>query len=350
MDISMPKPLTPEQVETLVNLGAMASPEARGSVGQGVEATQATLIALGNLGLPSLAPVERMGSDSTSNGSLDSLSSSPEGRAFAELVKQTHHQMGRMIEETGHVFSDIPNLDSPEFANTNWQRLLEATKAYEELNIPSQLVFTPINRPLGEELADGNYTPGSWRALFSGLRAWQDTNHPDSAHKLQNLEDGDGLWINNEVATQWNSVIDTNPNAPQWQVSVVPVSSKTPVLNVAHNGTAADRSIPANLRDILDKLPTGSDNSNTDPDIYTITNPKAETLFTIHAMRQFNKQDPIDGKIVSLYNWSWAEGTIDNGVRGLAVSWNPDHGQVLLSHDVVGLRGGDLGVRPEVRG
>jgi hypothetical protein len=45
MDISMPKPLTPEQVETLVNLGAMASPEARGSVGQGVEATQATLIA-----------------------------------------------------------------------------------------------------------------------------------------------------------------------------------------------------------------------------------------------------------------------------------------------------------------
>ena len=139
-------------------------------------------------------------------------------------------------------------------------------------------------------------------------------------------------------------------NAPQWQVSVVPVSSKAPVLNVTHNGTAADRSIPENLRTILDKLPTGPDNSNTGPDIYTITNPKAETLLTIHAMRQFNKQDPIDGKIVSLYNWSWAEGTIDNGADGLAVRWSPVCGQVYLNRSGVGDRGDRLGVRPEVRG
>lgn len=139
-------------------------------------------------------------------------------------------------------------------------------------------------------------------------------------------------------------------NAPQWQVSVVPVSSKAPVLNVTHNGTAADRSIPENLRTILDKLPTGPDNSNTGPDIYTITNPKAETLLTIHAMRQFNKQDPIDGKKGSLYNWSWAEGTINDGADGLAVGWNRVNGRVNLDYGDVGSRAVNLGVRPEVRG
>jgi hypothetical protein len=67
-------------------------------------------------------------------------------------------------------------------------------------------------------------------------------------------------------------------------------------------------------------------------------------------MRQFNKQDPIDGKIVSLYNWSWAECTIDNGADGLAVSWYSNNGQVLLSRSGVGDRADRLGVRPEVRG
>jgi len=284
----------------------------------------------------------------TSYGSLDNLATSfPEARVFAEEVKATHAVMGDMLRATGDVFT-LPNLDSKEFAGVDWQRLHEATGAYESLGILSQVVFTPINRPLGTKQDDG--TPieptGTWRAFYSRLRQWQDNNNPDSAHKLQKLDYGDGLWINDEVSSQWGSVIDTGPNASQWQVSVVPITDKAPVVSIAHDGTAADDSIPPYLRTILDKLP-GNQN---DPDTGISINPKAETLLTVHATRHFEGKDPIDGKVNGTYYCSWTEGTINNGAYGLAVYWNPDCGQVRLYLRDVGNRGDLLGVRPEVRG
>jgi len=275
-----------------------------------------------------------------SHGSLDALASSPEGRAFTERVKNVHGTMGNMLQVTGDVFA-LPELNSPEFASVDWQRLHEAVGAYERLGIPSEVVFTPINRPL-----EGNH---GWKTFYSGLTTWQVTNHPNFKHKLAKQDDGDGLRINDEVLSQWNDVIDTNTDAKQWQVSVVPVSDRAPVLSVAHDATASDGSIPADLRNILDKLPTNTSNQN-DPDVYLLTDPKAETLLTIHAMRHFVLKDPIDDKINDTYYWSWAEGVINNGASGLAVYWRPDHGQVGLSLIGVGVRVRSLGVRPEVRG
>jgi len=276
-----------------------------------------------------------------SNHSLDTLSlASPEGKAFTELVKGVHRTMDHMLHTTGNVFT-LPDLNSPEFAATNWQRLHEAGKAYEQLGIPAEVVFSPINRPL-----DGNH---GWKTFFSGLRAWQDTNHPDSTNKLQKQTDGDGLLINDEITAQWNDVTDTSPNAKQWQVSVVPVSDKAPVVNVAHDGTNAQGDVPTDLSNIIAFLPpTPSIDPNQPPKL--AGHPKAETLLTIHATRHFEGKDPIDGKIGGSYYWSWAEGVINNGADGLFVYWFPDYGRVVLSLGDVGNRVDRLGARPEVRG
>lgn len=277
--------------------------------------------------------------NTTAHHSLDSLlGSSLEGRLFAETAKSVHRTMDDLLRKTGDVFA-LPGLDSPEFKNTNWQRLHEATKAYEQLGIESAVVFAPINRPL-----DGTH---GWRTFFSGLRQWQDKAQPNATNKLQNQNDGDGLWINSEISDQWDSVIDTSPSAPQWQVSVVPVTDKAPVVSVAHDGTDAQGNVPPELQHMLGLLPP-TPNTGTVPKL--ASHPKAESLLTIHAMRHFEGKDPIDGKIGGSYYWSWAEGTINNGARGLAVHWSPGDGRVYLYHFGVGSRGDLLGVRPEVRG
>ena len=281
-----------------------------------------------------------------SHGLLDSLATlSPEARAFAETVKATHSSMDDMLHATGDVFT-LPGLDSKEFAATNWQRLHEATKVYESLGIPSQVVLSPINRIL-----EGEH---GWKTFFSGLRAWQEKEHPESAHKLKKQTDGDGLWINDEVSSQWDSVIDTGQDAPQWQISVIPVDNKPPVTNVAYDSTNSQGDVPTDLSNIVALLPpTPSTDPNQPPKL--AGHPKAESLMTIIAsqlyqnkVRQDNnqpEQTPIDSN-----TWTWAEGIISNGASGLAVLWNPDDGQVVLDHGDVGLRDGILGVRPEVRG
>ena len=281
-----------------------------------------------------------------SHGSLDSLAtSSPEARVFAETIKATHTTMGDMLRATGDVFT-LPDLNSPEFVSTNWQRLHEATKAYEQLGIPAEVVFSPINRPL-----DGGH---GWKTFFSQLRQWQDGNNPDTAHKLKNTTDGDGLWINGDIPNQWNGVIDTSSDAPQWQVSVVPVDNKPAVTNVAYDGTNALGDVPTDLSSIVGLLPpTPSIDPSQPPKL--AGHPKAESLMTIIASRLYQnkankdssqlEQTPIDSN-----TWSWAEGVINSGAFGLAVYWNPGDGRVCLVRGVVGIRDVYLGVRPEVRG
>jgi hypothetical protein len=275
--------------------------------------------------------------------SLDSLAtSSPEARVFAETVKATHTTMGDMLRATGDVFT-LPSLDSPEFATTNWQRLMEATKAYEGLGIPSQVVLSPINRPL-----EGEH---GWKTFFSGLRQWQDNNNPDAVHRLQNQTDGDGLWSSNEVLSQWDSVIDTGPDAPQWQASVVPTDNKPAVTNVAYDSTNALGDVPTDLSSIVALLPpTPSIDPSQPPKL--AGHPKAESLMTLIASQLYLNKDnsqpeqtPIDSN-----TWTWAEGIISSGANGLAVDWGPGFGQVFLNHSGVGTRVDFLGVRPGVRG
>ena len=250
-----------------------------------------------------------------------------------------------MLRVTGDVFT-LPNLDSKEFAGVDWQRLHEATKVYESLGIPSQVVLSPINRPL-----EGEH---GWKTFFSKLRAWQEKEHPDAVHKLKNQTDGDGLWINNEIPSQWSGVIDTSSDAPQWQASVIPTDNKPAVTNVAYDSTNALGDVPTDLSSIVALLPpTPSTDPNQPPKL--AGHPKAESLMTIIAsqlyLNKVNKdnsqpeQTPIDSN-----TWTWAEGIINSGASGLAVIWDPDDGQVLLNHDVVGIRVDYLGVRPEVRG
>lgn len=281
-----------------------------------------------------------------SYGSLDSLAtSSPEARAFVETVKTVHTAMGDMLRVSGDVFT-LPDLNSPEFATTEWQRLHEAGKVYESLGIPSQVVLSPINRPL-----EGEH---GWKTFFSGLRAWQEKEHPESAHKLKKQTDGDGLWINDEVSSQWDSVIDTSVNAPQWQASVVPVDNKPAVTNVAYDSTNAQGDVPTDLSNIVAFLPpTPSLDPNQPPRL--AGHPKAESLMTIIASQLYQnkvsvnnsqpEQTPIDSN-----TWTWAEGIISNGASGLAVYWSPGSGRVDLSRNVVGVRDDFLGVRPGVRG
>ena len=275
----------------------------------------------------------------------------PEGKAFTERVRETHELTKAMFEATGSIFS-IPELKSPELKNIDWPRLHEAQEIYKGLGIKSRVIFTAVGRELeGDE---------SWTAFFSGLREWQDTNHPEAEHVLKNQNDGDGLWIWDSVKTNWQEAIQKDRGSGlRWAVSVMPIEDAPINVSIDHSGKAADTNqngavtreyVPDELAGVISSLPKQPDGR-----AYALTHPRAETLMTAIALQIFENSTleargedqitPIDKNTVT-----WAEQTIGNGSSALHVYWLPDRGQVRLHDREVGRRNGVLGGRPEVRG
>lgn len=282
---------------------------------------------------------------SPESGSLDQLGSSKEAKHFSDTVKSAHTATAELMKVTGAAFGELPLLSSPEFKNIDWQRLLEASKVYEQLGIPATVVFAPSNRPL-----DG---ANGWRAFFSNLRQWQDTANPGTSYKLKHQADGDGLWVSDTVANEWDTRIDQSPTAPQWEVSIVPSTDTPTVTQVSYDSTDSQGNVPTSLSNLVAFLPpTPSSTPNQPPKL--AGHPTPETILTIHALTHYHnkthiitqsEQSPIDSN-----TYTWADGTLQNGAVGLVVDWFPGLGRVFLHGNVVGDRYHYLGVRPAVRG
>jgi hypothetical protein len=275
---------------------------------------------LGHIGLPGEAAVARM--DSPTN---------PESTGTTWEVAVTALERTTDLLHLTHPSLVVPELEHQLF-DVNWNHLRETYEAYERLGIAAEVVMGPEGYPLD-----------FWRTVFSNLRQWQDTNHPDAPHRLKNQSDGEGLWVNAEVAAHWEQLVDTDN--PRWQATVIPTPPKAPILGVDHNGKARDNTVPEELANILRALP-GSD----------LTHPPTESYLMLQATRLHTGQAPVDSYIDSLYYWSWLDGefTVRQDGKDYQAApgggWDPGSGQVVLDWNDVGDRDDSLGVRLSGRG
>lgn len=278
--------------------------------------------ALGGTGLPGVLMVDRM--DAAGNQGAESV------RTNWPRVSEAHTAATKLFELADLA---VPGLDSPELAATNWQHLEAGYQAYERLGMEPQLVIAPEGRRLD-----------FWQTFYSKLRQWQDQNQPGASHRLKNNDDGDGLFIHDDIRRSWDSLADKDQ--PGWSAFVVPTTAKAPVLEVDYEGDDENGTRPAGLTSIMNALEEAYATSS-------LEHSSIERYLTLQATRLQTGQRPVDDKIDGVNYWSWLKGTFTNGNGSTAapsVAWRPGYGQVFVVWDKVGIRRGDLGVRPEVRG
>ena len=266
--------------------------------------------------------------------SADGVLSIPEASTpFQELTGASAERSSELYRLAGGSNSDseIRPLLVEAFQNADWEKLEAGYRAYEALGLQPEVVMSPEGQPLSY-----------WQNLFSQLRQWQDTHVDDPAHKLQYRTDGDGLYINDEVASNWDGLAETDK--PRWTISVVPGTPKPQVVSIDCGGKNSEGKIPQELIDILQ----AQDPAN---GLKVLTHPSIESYLTMQALRLKNGQDPIDSQ-----TWSWLAGKFMQGTGNNAQqaapngNWNPAYGRVYLFWDRVGFRDDYLGVRPAVRG
>lgn len=336
--IIMPKPLRPDLAEAL-------PPE------QPFIPTADTMRALGGIGLPYDGVVERMDTPGT-DGERTGLN--------WEIAKTTH-------ESTTALFAEIlpgirvPSIGEFQTAGVDFAKLERGYQGYEAAEMQPALLFAPVNLSLQ-----------SWRDGFSGLRHWQDLNHADSAFRLKNPSDGDGLYVWEPVANNWESLnrqaVNDTPGTltvPSttltvtdatitWKALVVPTAPKAKgglVTNLSHDHLSARG--PA-LADLAGQAEAA--NISLDGSIITPQNahmPIGANL-TLHALRIHTKQ-PLMHEVISGFNsYTWNAGTFsipgETSLRAPAVGWYSGSGRVVVNGDRVGDSGDDFGGRLPVWG
>ena len=226
---------------------------------------------------------------------------------------------------------DMTKLQEEAYQGTDWKKLEDSYGAYEQLGLQPEIVMSVEGMPLG-----------FWQDLYSKLREWQDTFGSDPVHKLKSQTDGDGLYVNDEVANNWDSLAETN--RPRWTISVIPGTSEPTILNVDHSGNDSSGAVPAEFVSVLNAQGSGIHSR-------VSTYPSMESYLTMQALRLKHNQEPVDSQ-----TWSWLAGEFSvgkllNKKQAAPIGyWNPGYGRVRLNWDRVGDRVDDLGVRPAVRG
>lgn len=304
----MPKPLSLEVLSTIPPAEELVRPD-----------YETVVRALGSTGLPSEATSKRMPDDPSRPPSL------PETGKFPELATQARDRLHNLLIATKLETSMIaPGLGDSEFSHINWDRLAQGYDAYERLGLQPEVVIAPEGRNLQ-----------FWKSLYGNLRQWQDEHQPTAPHRLKKQNDGDGLYINEDVRNNWALL----SGGSGWSVSVLPTTAKPPVLNVNHNGKNADGKLPQNLEDLLrtqELLVPG-------PQL----NPTITSYLTLQAMRLHRGEAPVDSE-----TWSWLRGTFGdaNNLRAPGGRWDPGVGRVRLDWGDVSYRDDFLGVRLPVWG
>jgi hypothetical protein len=228
----------------------------------------------------------------------------------------------------------LPLKEDPELMD-QLTGLRDTFEAFQRAGLHPEIVISPEGLSLKK-----------WQALFSSLRQWQDTHHPDSPHRLKNHADGDGLWFSSWVEYNWdalNTPSSNNPNdprsgspnstKPRFTLWVIPGTPEPSTVNVAHDGTVTDGSVPPDLQKIIALTPRGK-----------LEHPSISAYLTLQATRLRANESPIDS---SDFDFTWLAG--EKGGRALRGDWNSEYGRVGLYDDAVGERSYDLGARPAGR-
>lgn len=229
----------------------------------------------------------------------------------------------------------LPPMDDPELIG-QLSGLRDLFEAYEQKELRPEIVISPEGLSLQR-----------WQALFSSLRHWQDTNHPDSLHRLTKQNDGDGLWVGEWVRNNWDKLqrvhstpattsASHTPNAhsspqPRHTLWVIPGTLAPPFLYVAHDGTMQDGSIPPDLQKLIELTPR-----------QTLEHPTIAAYLTLQATRLIANEEPLDSA-----TWTWLAG--ETGGSAPIGRWFPGSGQVGLRRNDVGRQVGVLGARPAGR-
>ena len=246
---------------------------------------------------------------------------------FQMVAAASHRRYNSLFTEVPG-YTSVPEFTDPEFSQVDWQRLESGFMAYDQLGMSPELVISIEGQPLDR-----------WQTFYSNLRQYQDDHYPDSPHRLLRQNDGDGLFVNAQMAEHWGEL---TPEQTHWSLAVIPTTIKAPALGVDYYGKGQNGLVSDDVASILTELP-----------INQLVHPTIESYLAFQASRIHANQQPIDDKIDGLFYYTWLRGNFTNSENNQVAprgGWRPDFGQVFLVGRRVGNRVGDLGVRPEVRG
>lgn len=306
----MPKPIPTSLAETT-------------STASNHEAASADVMrVLGGIGLPGEQDLDRMGT-STNIPEFDGSS------AWQATVIEAHDMAQKVTAFT------VPELAEFTQAGVDFGALQTGHEAYETAGMKPELVLFPVNLSLD-----------TWKEIYSELRKLQDLEHPDSDYKLLDQSDGDGLYVWDIVADNWESLnqqainsdtgrIVNGPGEVLWKAVVVPTASREEgglAVNTSFDLSTNSETFQTQVRTVG---ATALSAANTHMPIGAYL-----TLQGAHVLK--------DTPLLDKDTWTWNAGTFkdsNNNLRAPAARWLPVVGRVSVyrvsvvsSVDYIGVR------------
>jgi hypothetical protein len=294
-----------------------------------------TLRVLGGTGLPGDQVVSRMGELSVSKES---------GEITWDVAVETLETTHRLFQQISPGEVDVPELSEFGESDIDFEALQAGYEAYERAGMAPELLFVPVYLELQ-----------TWRDSYGKLRQWQDRHYSSSDFRLKQQSDGDGLYVNTSVASNWHSLnhqvwdddapgsFFTSSDGGIWRALVVPTASIEQgglVVNTSHD-----------LSEGKDNLLRQAQATSIPLEQITPINAHMpiDAYLLLQAMRIYKNIPPID----SGFMWTWNAGTYedeDNSLQAPASGWSPSVGRVVVGHYEVSGSSDSIGVRVPVWG
>ncbi len=312
----MPKPLSPEQLETL---------QANGVVVPGYEAPESTLPAglvqraLGRTGLPNSAAIDQMGPDLADGTSIEAIGS----ESFREQLSKSVDTAARLMSSAGYGKPGLEYLDKTEITEA------ECTYAlYEQLKLEPDVVITRTGQSLD-----------FWEKVFIVAQSDSSLNPNGFAWRV-------GLNVNSQIKYRWSALV-ADPSRHSFRIDVISGASAPRITNVTSYGYVdQEKEIPhVDANKLLQYLgmPEAPNHAARVASGSNFLNqleclPRVDTYLMQQLTRIALGKAPID-KIT----FSWLTGAIQ-GIYAISGSWNS--GCVNLDlHDSTDKKY-NLGIRP----
>lgn len=233
-------------------------------------------------------------------------------------------------ELLGSVGIEMPAIADFEDAGTKFKILAAGYEVMTKLGLEPEVVFAPV------------LLLKQWRAVYKSL---QDNPRVNTDGHIQN----GGLSISPEIEESWDGLQDTSNsihiNGQDWQVSVMPATPRSPIVNIDHagkSGLVATNSVQELLYSI--EVATGFSL----PYKLKADHPTIASYLTLQATRLYTLEPPLDS---STSTWLHGAFTVLHTmeVAPCAYSYN-DGPHVHLTWAEVATREINLGMRLPIRG
>jgi hypothetical protein len=245
---------------------------------------------------------------------------------FKAQIAVSQELATQLFEPLGLV---TPTTSELETQGIDFKRLNERYAAMEAAGAEPELVLAP------------SLALAEWRTVFKNL---QDDPSVNTDGRIKN----DGLWLADDVANNWDSLMNqadngttaTTSDGTQWHVALVPGTPKPSVVSIDAKGKDSS----GNITPLLQARNT----AYRDVPLQEATlHPTIADYLTLQAGRLAMNQLPVDSE-----TYTWLQGTfrVGNDLRAPRGFWLPDVGRVGLYWDEVDLRVDYLGVRLPVWG